>query len=63
MPNEKFLLFGLVIVATIFTILYRFLIVNIGARRICQTIPKYNLLNLLSYKKISILPNAANNLL
>ena len=43
MPNEKFLLFGLVIVATIFTILYRFLIVNIGARRICQTIPKYNL--------------------
>ena len=37
MPNEKFLMSGLVIVATIFTILYRFLIVNTGARGICQT--------------------------
>ena len=63
MYNTKFLLFGLVVAATIFIILYRFLIINTGARGICQTIPKYNLQNLLNYKKISILPNAANNLL
>ena len=40
MPNKKFLLFGLVVVATIFTMLYRFLITNTGARGICQTISK-----------------------
>ena len=40
---------GLVIVATIFTILHRFLIVNTGARGICQTnnkvLKKYDLIN------------------